>query len=213
MNSICQKYVNMIYKYYGNIISSIIIYGSNIYDCNNSDLDVCLIVKNCNDTIKKDIIEQTIEFHKQNDLYLDDEIPFINKLIYTELEVEEVLNNPPFYKNGVVVINDIVKSKEFLNSKEMKQRLLLNILTTDHLTIGKSTTLKEMKAFKIMLNVIIEYYHLNNYDENEILECLYRNKYTGSEGEMYLGYKKNNEQKEKYLKIKINEIINNRLGR
>lgn len=42
-----------------------------------------------------------------------------------------MLRNSPFKKvNGIYVISPIEKTKEFLGSKEMKYRLLLNILTT-----------------------------------------------------------------------------------
>ena len=36
---------------------------------------------------------------------------------------------------------------------------------------------------------------------------MYRNQYSGAEGEYYLGYKKNNINKEIYLKNKIQEYL------
>lgn len=96
---------------------------------------------------------------------------------------------------------------KFLSSKEMRQRLLLNILTTDHLTVGKSTIKYEEEAFKIIVNIIIKYFNIDNKSEKDILKCMYTNKYTGASGEMYLGYKKNFRQKEIYLQKKIHEVI------
>ena len=182
MNKVCKDYITLIREGYGDYVDTIIIYGSNIYNASSSDLDVCLIVNKCDDKITKKLITDTINFHKSNDLRVDEEIPFDNKLVYTWDEINYTLNNSPFYQNGKYEIKDIVKSKEFLSSKEMKQRLLLNILTTDHMVIGKSTVEYEKRAFSLILDAVINYYKLNNPSYLDILDCFYKNKYTGSEG-------------------------------
>lgn len=207
MNKICTEYCNLIKNKFSNSIISIIIYGSNIYKDNNSDLDVCIIVKENNKELQTKIIEETIKFHYKYNLKIDEEIPYPNKLIYTIDEINETLKNPPFYKNGKVIIKDIIKDKDFLSSKEMKQRLLLNILTTDHLTIGESTTNYEIQTLKIIIDAITTYFKIDNKNEIEILECMYQNKYTNASEEMFLGYKKNHPEKEKYLRIKIHEAL------
>ncbi len=207
MNDICNEYIKMIKENFAEDIKSIIIYGSNIYNESSSDLDVCLILEKTDKELEQRMISKTLEFHKKFGLTIDEEIPHTNKLIYTVSEVNEALNNPPFYENGKVVIHDIVKSEKFLSSEEMKQRLLINILTTDHLTIGASTTKYEKRAFSIIIDVIKRYYSITNNCESEILECMYKNKYTNAEGEMYLGYKKKYQEKEDYLKKKIHEVL------
>lgn len=208
MNEICRKYCELMMNKYSNEISSIIIYGSNIYNSSSSDLDVCLIVNKNSTFLQKKIVQDTLKFHKQNKLHLDEEIPHSNKLIYTFEEINEALTNHPFYKNNEIFIDDIVKCKKFLSSKTMKKRLILNILTTDHLTIGKSTEQYEKRAFKLMMNIIIKYYNLSIESSEEILQCFYQNRYTGAEGEMYLGYKKNFKQKDDYLRAKIKDYKN-----
>lgn len=207
MNNICTEYCDLINKHFGNRIKSIIIYGSNIYNASASDLDVCIIVKDWSESLQTEIINKTLQFHKKFNLKIDEEIPHYNKLIFTEKEIIDTLENPPFYSGNEVVINDIVKTCEFLSSKEMKQRLLLNILTTDHLTVGEPTVEYEKKAFSIMVDVVVRYYNLKGDSASEILECFYKNRYTGAEGEMYLGYKQNYKQKEQYLLSKIKEYI------
>lgn len=207
MNKICKDYIDLIQENYKDYVDTIIIYGSNIYNGSSSDLDVCLVVNKSDAKIKEKLITDTINFHKFNGLRIDEEIPFDNKLIYTWAEINYTLDNSPFYQNGKCEIKDIVKSKEFLASKEMKQRLLLNILTTDHVVIGKSTLEYERKAFLLIVDAIINYYNLNNPSYLEILDCMYKNKYTGSEGEMYLGYKKKYQQKQEYLRKKIKEVM------
>lgn len=209
MNQICSNYCRLIKNNFSDVIKSIIIYGSNIYSENSSDLDVCLIVDKINPQLKRKIISETLKFHSEYKLKIDDEIPHTNKLIYTIDELEETLRDSPFLEDGKTIIRDIVKSKDFLSSKKMKQRLLLNILTTDHLTIGDSTIDYEERAFKIILNAITDYFKVDNKSEEEILECMYTNKYTGSSGEMFLGYKRNYPEKERYLREKIHKILNN----
>lgn len=207
INKLCKNYYDMIIREYGTIIQSTIIYGSNIYNCSSSDLDVCLIVNNYDKALQDEIIKKTKSFHLLNKLKVDEEIPFENKLIYSEKEVLDTLEHSPFEFNGNIIIKDIVKTKEFLSSVEMKKRLLLNILTTDHLTIGKSTENYERIAWKIILTALKEYYLLQNMDIENILTYLYKNPYTGAEGEMYLGYKKNRVEKEMYLKRKLGEML------
>ncbi|MDD2409672.1 MAG: hypothetical protein PHD03_03020 [Bacilli bacterium] len=216
MNNICVKYINMINEKFSFCNPIIIIYGSNIYTANSSDLDVCLIINNNFKNHTSNIIDETILFHHENNLKLDDEVPFENKLVYSYEEIDIMLSNNPFYNNGIYYIDDIVKTKTFLLSKLMKQRLLLNILTTDHLIINDNKNIinrYENKAWDIILDTIINFYYLNNPNENEILNLLYKNKYTNAEGEMYLGYKTNNIQKELYLKNKIEEHLKRRYNR
>lgn len=207
INRLCKDYCDMINNRYNRIIESIIIYGSNIYNCSSSDLDVCLITSEYNQSLRDEIIRMTKEFHLSNNLRIDEEIPFENKLIYSENEVLNTLEHSPFEFDGETLIKDIVKTREFLSSIEMKKRLLLNILTTDHLTMGKSTEGYERKALKIILDTLKKYYSLKDVDVEKILPYFYRNPYTGAEGEMYLGYKKNRVEKDMYLRKKIGEII------
>ena len=198
INRLCKDYCDMINNRYNRIIESIIIYGSNIYNCSSSDLDVCLITSEYNQSLRDEIIRMTKEFHLSNNLRIDEEIPFENKLIYSENEVLNTLEHSPFEFDGETLIKDIVKTREFLSSIEMKKRLLLNILTTDHLTMGKSTEEYERKALKIIIETLKKYYSLKDVDVEKILPYFYRNPYTGAEGEMYLGYKKNKVEKYQY---------------
>ena len=207
MNKVCKKYCDEVKKRYGKYIESIIIYGSNIYNLNSSDLDLCLVLNYKILKIEKEIIEFTIKFHEENNLKLDEEVPYENKLLCTFDEIEDAIMNSPFYIDGKASIKDIVKTKEFLSSKEMKKRLLINILTTDHITIGKSTKKYEDEAIKLMIKVIKEFYHIQKIDAESLIEYFYTNPKTKNSGEMYLGYKNNRLQKHEYLLKTIKENI------
>lgn len=210
LNKICIEYIDMMMNFMENCNPIIIIYGSNIYNVSASDLDVCIIIDSKNIRLVDEIINKTLLFHKQFNLKIDDEIPHKNKLVYFYEEIEEMLSTNPFCKDNVYNIADIEKTKEFLSSYTMKQRLLLNILTTDHKTINDYNGIVkkyENRAWHIILSAIRNYYKLHDLQANEVLELLYKNRDTGAEGEMYLGYKKNNLKKEIYLKSKIIEHI------
>lgn len=213
MNKYCSDYIDLILKKYGYLNPTIIIYGSNIYNGSSSDLDVCLILNKKDEEIENYIIKDTMEFHQKKNLKLDEEIPHTNKLIYTYKEVVETIKNNPFLKNGEYKIEDIIKTKEFLSSKQMKQRLLINILTTDHLIFGKfRDELLDLqdKAWDLILDTIVNYFEIEDLSVENILQHLYTNKYTGATGEMFLGYKKNYIQKEDYLKKQIAKTLERR---
>ena len=96
----------------------IIIYGSNILDTNSSDLDVCIICDNICAEDKEKITKKVIEFHHENNLKIDKEVPYESKLILSYQDIKEAIIDNPFVNRGIVSINPIVKTKEFLASKE-----------------------------------------------------------------------------------------------
>ena len=115
INKLCKNYYDMISREYGTIVQSTIIYGSNIYNCSSSDLDVCLIVNNYDKALQDEIIKKTKSFHLLNKLKVDEEIPFENKLIYSEKEVLDTLEHSPFEFNGNIIIKDIKDNLVKLN--------------------------------------------------------------------------------------------------
>ena len=204
MNGLCKAYLHEIKKVIPKV--QVIFYGSNIYDCSSSDLDLCLIVEDeLTQKEKEQLIFTTKNFQKSKNLKIDEEIPFSNKLIYTKKEVENVFTDSPFRNSkGEYIYHDIVKSKEFLNSPEMKKRLFLNILTTDHKSSGKVINDKyyEEKAWFEILTMLHNVFESNLKDINIILDNLYVNPVNFLAGEMYLGYKLANPNKKRYLKKK-----------
>lgn len=220
MKDMVSNYSDMILEKYSIYEPTVIAYGSNCYGENKSDLDVCVLVNQSFDK-ESNMIEDTVQFSIENGIKIDEEIPYNNKLIFTYKEVDEILKDSPFINNdGKYEIKDIVKTSEFLSSYEMHQRLLLNIFTTENnILCGKRSFVEycEKRAWKIILEAIYHTYGLDfNVDENELLSLLYQNPVTHNDGEMYLGYKTNNERKMRYLKRQlllnnkkyINDIIN-----
>lgn len=62
MNSLCSKFKNEMYNEFSNLDFGIIIYGSNILDTNQSDLDVCIICDNICAEDKEKIIKKLYSF-------------------------------------------------------------------------------------------------------------------------------------------------------
>lgn len=194
----------------------IIVYGSNIYsDYKKSDLDFCIIVED-KECINKLELEQTIrKFHIDNNLEIDEEVPFSNKLLYSFFELENISTTLfPFQnEHGDYEINDISKEANYLCSERMHLRLLVNILTTDNRVYTNNIQIKnfiKMNSNKVkmkMIDSIVNFYNKQR-DVNTILNLMYENPYTKSCGEDYLGYKKGNMYKEDYLKKWITDVIN-----
>ena len=117
MNSLCLKFKNEMYNEFPKFNFGIIIYGSNILDINSSDLDVCIICDNICTKDKEKITKKVIEFHHENNLKIDQEVPYESKLILSYQDIKEAINDNPFVNRGIVSINPIVKTEEFLASK------------------------------------------------------------------------------------------------
>lgn len=211
MNFLVEEYTEMVLQKYESYNPTVIAYGSNCYGVNDSDLDVCIIVDN-DFNQKENLIEDTIIFSKEKGIKVDDEIPHSNKLVFTYKQVEKILMESLFINDkGIYYISDIVKTKKFLNSKEMYCRLLLNILTTEHRIMcgnRKFIELCQEKAWMLIIDVLINTYKIGeNVDEEVYINLLYRNPYTGSEGEWYLGYKRNYPKKDIYLRKSFHKYL------
>lgn len=209
MNSLCMNFKTEMYNEFPELDFGIIIYGSNSLSINSSDLDVCIIGNNISAKDKERITKKVIEFHYNNNLKIDQEVPYENKLILSYQDIKEAIIDNPFINRGITSINPIVKTEEFLSSKEMKKRLILNILTTKHISINCKKIIKvyEKKAWDIILNTIVENASLNDLSPQNILKNLYCDSNTGNEGEMFLGYKNDNIEKEKHLIKQIRKAL------
>lgn len=200
MPNIGKEYIEYVEEEVKRTNPDIILYGSAVYGKISSDLDISFIVKKFNSEDFEKIKKLTINFQKSHNMDLDEEVPYASKLIYTDADVEFMLKHTPFKKeNGIYRIKPIEKTQEFLSSKEMKYRLLLNILTTHSLTLrGNKSKIDnyKQKAWELLVKVIISYNELSEIDLDHFIELLYRDEKTNMDGEMFLGYKTNIRQKQ-----------------
>lgn len=195
-----KEFVEYVREETKNVNPDILLYGSTVYGKVSSDLDIAFIVKKFDSNDYEKIKNLTIEFQKRHKMNLDNEVPYSSKLVYTDSDVEYMLQNTPFRKvNGVYRITPIEKTQSFLSSKEMKYRLLLNILTTRSLTLLGNTEkidIYKQKAWDLLVKIIISYNKLSEIDLDHFIQLLYRDEKTNQDGEMFLGYKTNIKQKQ-----------------
>lgn len=198
-----KKYIEYMNEKTENVESDILLYGSTVYGKVSSDLDISFIVKKFDIKEYERIRDLTIKFQKQHKMNLDEEVPYSSKLVYSNSDVEYMLKNTPFKKvNGVYRITPIEKTQEFLSSKEMKYRLLLNILTTRSLLLqgdDKRIDNYKQRAWDILVKIIISYNKLSEINLDHFIKLLYKDEKTNRDGEMFLGYKTNIEQKKRDL--------------
>lgn len=195
-----KEYIEYLQEKKPNTSSNILMYGSTVYGIVSHDLDISFIVRSFDQDVYERIKTRTIEFQIKHNMELDQEVPYASKLVYTDSDIECMLRNTPFQKvNGIYVISPIEKTPEFLSSKEMKYRLLLNILTTRSILLqGDKARIEvyKQKAWDLLVQVIISYNQLSEIDIDHFLKLLYRDEKTNQEGEMFLGYKTNIRQKQ-----------------
>lgn len=203
---IVKEYYDGVEKLVGKI--TMILYGSTVFGVQTSDLDLCFFTENIiSNNDFEELKDFTRKFHIINNLRLDEEVPYENKLVYTYNFIEETLINSPFpICDGRYVIPRIKKNQAFLNSLEMRKRLLLNILTVKHMVMGDDKEKIDIyvdRAWEVILKTVISYAQKNNVSLDEILSFIYRDPFYGNEGEMYLGYKNNMSEKVTFIKKQV----------
>lgn len=180
-----------------------LIYGSHAYgiESSTSDLDLICIVDTYDQRNMDNVINHVIDIHKTFNLNLDNEVPLRNKVLSSYNDISESLKGKGFeITKDNIYIPKIIKSKEFLDSKEISYRLLLNALTSKHIFItGNSEDYSKHRISS--LNFITKLILLTNKKERVNISSfvdnlIYNNQ--GNEGELYLGYK-NHSIIKKYL--------------
>jgi hypothetical protein len=205
---IVTQYVDLINKEINTNGLTLILYGSTVYGVNHSDLDVCFLSeRNLSDEEFEKLIKITFDFHVDNNLRIDEDISFNDKLLYSKDFLLDTFENPPFkFENGKYEIAPIVKTKEFLSSIEMRKRLLLNILTVKReVLIGDIEKVDRFSliAWLIIIKTVMSYAEKEELSISEFIDIIYKDPFRGEEGELYLGYKSNMIEKRVFL---FNEI-------
>lgn len=209
-NSIIEKYKKNILKEYRDM--TLILYGSTVYGVNTSDFDICFFSDKEISTKRFEKLKNiTRLFHLENGLRIDEEVPYDNKLVYSNNMIINTFIEPPFpYVNDKFMINPILKSKTYLSSTEMSKRLLLNILTVRHNVLyGNEEQVKKFsnEAWNTILRVVLSYAEENEVTIDELIKLLYEDPYSHATGELYLGYKDNLKEKIDFLESSLSKKI------
>ena len=181
----------------------ILLYGS----CACGDLDIVFILESYDEKLYNKIENFIVQFQNENNMKIDVEVPYRNKLIYTFAEVYEILDYSLFKTNdNEYIITPIIVSEEYFSGVEMRKRLLLNILTTyTKIVNGNRKTIKEFNnlAWENLVKIVSSYNCLSNINVDEFIELLFFDKKRKVEGEDYLGYKRENPKLEVHLRKKL----------
>lgn len=185
-------YTERVNKAFPSLKITTISYGSFAYGVDTSDFDVCNIFDSYNQKDREKIKEITINFHEDNNLKIDGDVPFENKCIFSFKEIEKVIENPPFpFVSGKYCILPVIKNSEYLSSIELKNRLLLNILTSKIVIINgniNDITYFTKKAWETLIRVIFSNNENKPLSQKKFIDYIYKNPYGNEKGKEYLGY-------------------------
>ncbi|MFH1608912.1 MAG: nucleotidyltransferase domain-containing protein [Patescibacteria group bacterium] len=202
---ILKELISFSKEHFGERDYFICIYGSFIstYYNKTSDIDMFIATNSYSDEDFKSIKKFLIDLHIRNNLKLDDEVPYKNKLIVLYDDIHNAILLKQFIRSGrKYYVPPIEKREKFLSSPEVRWRLLFNALTSPHKYLcgnkDKYLIFKKNAEKSIMklAHGLVETKKLNH---DELLKNLLVRS-SGEEGGMYLGYKKERDDVIKYLK-------------
>lgn len=168
-----------------------------------SDLDLFVATNKYDADDFKKFRDFIIILHERNNLKINEEVPYENKLIVSYKDAEDALNLGAFIESGSrYLIPPITEDKEFLSSKEVRFRIILNALTSPNEficgNIEKYNLLKQ-EAEKSIIKLAHALIEKNNPTQEEILNILLIGK-NGEESGNYLGYRTHRPKVIQYLK-------------
>lgn len=192
LNTIKREIGNFYVKEFDKDLLFVIIYGSWAFGLNTEDSDID-VVGICLKYNKKQL-RKTINFikkiHKKYNLTFDEEVPYEKKLLATQDFMENAIRGNGFIKsNGNILIQPIVKTKEFLSSDNLAMRLLLNALTTKSIFCGGNYKIYQKIKERSLQNCVKIFYSAWNIQKISI-ESFVDNliKRNGKSGQFYLGF-------------------------
>lgn len=203
--SVLREIVSFSREYLCHLDCFVLVYGSYAsgHYCNTSDVDVFIVVDRYNSKDFTKSLNFLTDLHTRYNLKIDNEVPYVNKLIVSYKDVMHAIALDPFiYKEEKYHVPPIRKSKKFLSSQEIRWRLILNALTSPHLFIYGNK--KKYLSFKnnmekSIVRLASGLIGAQKPTTNNLTKILLTSVY-GEEGEMYLGYKKERKEVVEYLK-------------
>jgi hypothetical protein len=125
------------------------VYGSYAYGLTreNSDVDVVVITDGLDPGRQSALINSIVSFHHAWGLALDDEVPFDRKVTATWDDAERAITASFLpRRNGRYYVSPVMKTEEFLQSEEIRLRLLLNAVTGRCIKLlGHSESLEQLQ--------------------------------------------------------------------
>lgn len=171
-----------------------------------SDLDIFIANNEYDQTLFNDLRKIVVGVHRKFNIPLDKEVSFRNKLLVTFNELEKAIRlNGMDMTDNRFIVPDLIKTELYLESEQIKLRLLFNALSKPHYVLWKNDyySLVKNKVIENLFWLAIDLLGTKQCKLDEIVAILFEDK-NHRQGEKYLGY-------EPYPKIiqKIKENILN----
>ena len=144
-----------------------------------------------------------INLHKKFGLRLDWDVPYEQKTIYSYQELDRALSGYPFsVQNGYFHISPVIKHPDFLVSDLIKDRLIINALTTKSYayygSLGKIYYYKN-KAWHSLIRFVFSHLKNQPLTELEFIQSIGTDPISGKKYKEFLGYNTADEEINKYL--------------
>lgn len=189
----------------------VLVYGSYASDdfTDESDLDLFVATDKHNKADFKKLCDFVIGLHIRNNLKINEEVPYENKLIVSYDDAMSAFNLKAFpRKKSGYIIPPVTADKKFLASKEVRFRIILNALTSPNQFICGSSeryNLFKKRAESAIIKLAYGIAGTKKLTKREILDILLRGP-NGEKSGDYLGYRDYRPRVVSYLKklISIN---------
>ena len=206
---ILTKYINFVNEVFEFPI--IVLFGSSALGKTTSDLDICTLVDEYSRVQQRKLVDFTIDLHRKYSLKLDFDVPYENKLIYSKSEIKRALTGWQYGPTKEkFIIPPIIIDQSFLASPEMKDRLLINILTTNVLLLNGQNTIFSSyshQAWETLIKVIFSYNENKLMDVGQLVKSICQDPYTKENKKHFLGYDMDNKVLIKKIKIDLNRVV------
>lgn len=168
----------------------------------DSDLDICIATSEYSQKDFRIIKNYIIKLHIKYGLKIDEEVPYENKLLISYKDIEDSIMLEPFLEKKKYSVKLIANNKTILKSRQVRLRLILNILTTPNVFIyGNKLKYKILK--RESEQAIIKLAHglsgKTKPETKDLFKVLTTGE-NGTSGRSYLGYKTERKEIATYLK-------------
>ena len=177
---------------------------------NQSDLDLFIATNEYNGADFEKVRDFVVDLHTKNGLKINEELPYRNKLIVLYKDIIDATNLEPFLKSGSkYLVPPIEDNREYLASREVRLRMILNALTSPNECIcgnrEEYETFKH-KAEKALIHLACGLIEKDHPTRDDILHILLKGTH-GEESGVYLGYRNKRVSVVEYLKDLISRNL------
>ena len=198
-------------KEYGSDLLFVIYYGSWVFGLNSdgSDLDIAAVCKKFNAKQLEETILFVKSLHSKYGLKLDEDIPYENKVVINSDFALKAIKGKGFARDfGKVIVQPIVKTREFLSSSNIAMRLFLNAIMTKNVFCGgdfeEFNKMREI-ALKESVRLFFSAWNVRKISLGKFVDNLIE--FDNRTGQYYLGFE-NYSVVRNYLRDTYSQVFN-----